>query len=178
MPTDTLYGLVGLATNAAAVERIYSLKGRLPQQPSVILIAKIDDLQLFGVKLSPKLRARLEKLWPAKVSVILPVRHNHAHLVQGPLGTHAFRMPADDALRVLIDKTGPLIAPSANLAGEEPAKNLEEAEAYFGGTIDFYVDGGELNNPPSSLVLVERGGGITIKRLGADLDKVKDIFGT
>ena len=176
LPTDTVYGLMGLAVDERAVKKIYSLKEREAQKPSVVLIADLEDLGLFGVELSYDLRNKLSRLWPARVSVILPVKHRFSHLVQGPLGTHAFRVPPHKELRRLIEQVGPLIAPSANLSNQSPAKNLAEARAYFGERVDFYVDGGVLNEDPSTVVLVEKDGSITIKRQGADLDKVKDIF--
>ncbi|MDD5606171.1 MAG: L-threonylcarbamoyladenylate synthase [Patescibacteria group bacterium] len=176
LPSDTLYGLMGLATSRQAVERIYRLKGREATQPSIILIGDIADLTIFGVELDTAMRAKLERLWPARVSIILPVKHNFDYLVQGPLKTHAFRIPPQPQLRALLQQVGPLVAPSANFSGQPPAKDIVEAKGYFGDQVDFYVDGGTLVGEPSSVVLVEALGGITIKRAGADLDKVRKIF--
>ena len=72
MPTDTIYGLVGLALNKGAVEKIYELRQRNKDKPCIILISSIDDLKIFGINLTSELRVRLEKLWPGKVSIIMP----------------------------------------------------------------------------------------------------------
>ncbi|TSC68333.1 MAG: tRNA threonylcarbamoyladenosine biosynthesis protein [Parcubacteria group bacterium Gr01-1014_72] len=51
-----------------------------------------------------------------------------------------------------LKKTGPLVAPSANPEGQPPARTISEARAYFGDTIDFYIDGGRREGEPSRLV--------------------------
>ena len=45
-----------------------------------------------------------------------------------------------------LEQTGPLIAPSANLQGQPPAKNIQEAYEYFGDAVDLYVDGGTVES--------------------------------
>jgi len=86
-------------------------------------------------------------------------------------GTLAFRMPKLKWLRELLEKTGPLVAPSANFEGEQPAKTIREAEKYFGKNIDFYVDVGRRDSKPSTLLRIEkektvilRAGGVNIKK--------------
>ena len=54
----------------------------------------------------------------------------------------------------LTRKTGPLVAPSANLEGKEPAKTIEQAKEYFGDNVDFYVDTGQLESKPSTLIKI------------------------
>jgi L-threonylcarbamoyladenylate synthase len=69
----------------------------------------------------------------------------------------AVRMPDNNDLRRLIDKVGPIVSTSANLQGQVPAKNVEDAQKYFGDKLDFYVDAGKLNGEPSTLVKIENG---------------------
>jgi L-threonylcarbamoyladenylate synthase len=67
-------------------------------------------------------------------------------------------MPAHNQLRELLRQTGPLFAPSANSAGEKPAATIQEARAYFGEAVDFYVDAGDLSsNQPSTLIRLSDG---------------------
>src|SRR3989344_4954201 len=71
LPTDTLYGLVGLALNKKTVELIYKVRKRNPKKPLIILISSLKDLELFGIRLSSPTKKILNKLWPGKVSIIL-----------------------------------------------------------------------------------------------------------
>ncbi len=158
LPTDTLYGLVGLALSKEAVERIYRLKKRSLEKPLIILISDIKDIKMFGVghrTLSENVSGVLERFWPGKVSIALPcpdLKIVHLHTRNGTMG---FRLPKPKWLQDLLKKTGPLVAPSANLEGEEPAKTIEQAKKYFGNNIDFYVDAGKLESKPSTLIRFE-----------------------
>jgi len=69
----------------------------------------------------------------------------------------AFRIPKNQNFRKFLSKTGPLVAPSANSEGEEPAKTIEEAKKYFGKAVDFYLDGGKLTAKPSTLIKISNG---------------------
>lgn len=146
--TDTIYGLVALATNERAVERTYELKERTPSKSPIVLIC--DEAQLFDFY-GPSTLERLKKIWPAKTSVILPSQNAPAWIKRDNASV-AYRLPADIALRALIVKTGPLIAPSANPEGLSTACSIEEAKNYFGSRVDFYVDQGTVtDNTPSDL---------------------------
>lgn len=152
IPTDTIYGLVGKAKNKKTVERIYKIRQRNPQKPFIILISSLADLKKFDIKLSSKSLVLISKLWPGQVSIILPCPDLKFKYLHRGTKTLAFRLPRELRLRNFLKKTGPLVAPSVNLEGESPAKNLKQAESYFGDTLDFYVDSGELKRKPSKLI--------------------------
>ena len=71
MPTDTIYGLVGQALKPKTVARIYKLKQRPPNQPFIILISDIADLEKFKITLGQKTREILNQFWPGPISVVL-----------------------------------------------------------------------------------------------------------
>jgi L-threonylcarbamoyladenylate synthase len=151
-PTDTLYGLIGSALDPDAVERIYFLKQRNPTKPLIVLINDISTLESFGVELSQALEARLRTYWPGPYSVVLPIIDDQFEYLSRGHDTIAFRFPDNEQLRELISSAGPLVAPSANPEGRPPATSVEEARAYFGSDAEFYVDGGTLEGPPSTLI--------------------------
>ena len=157
IPTDTLYGLVGRALEKKVVERIYDVRERRPDKPLIILISLLDDLKLFGIKVDPKTKKVLEKYWPGQVSIILPCKYKKFEYLHRGTGGLALRLPADESLREILLQTGPLVAPSANPEGKEPAINLAAARKYFGDKIDFYYGSGELQSPPSTLIKVVKG---------------------
>lgn len=67
----------------------------------------------------------------------------------------AFRLPKNKNLLKLLKQTGPLIAPSANPEGLPTPETLNQAIAYFGEQVKFYVDGGTLTSQPSTLIKLE-----------------------
>ena len=153
LPTDTIYGLSCRAMDAAAVGKIHKLKNRSAHKPFIILISDIKMLDLLSI--SPEQAKITEQYWPGPLSVILSS--------QAPdfltLGTAslAVRMPDSPDLAGLISKVGPIISTSANLQGEQPVNSVAEAQKLFGDKLDFYVDDGELDNPPSTLAVIKDG---------------------
>ena len=171
VPTDTIYGLVGSAFFQKTVERVYKVKGRDLKKPLIILISSLEDLEKFGIEVDKKIKLFLQKVWPGKVSVILPlVNSNFDYLSRGS-NSLAFRLPDNEKLISLLEKTGPSVAPSANPEGLDPAGNIKKAKEYFGEKVDFYLDGGELKSLSSTLVEI-KGGEVKVLREGEDIKKV------
>lgn len=157
LATDTIYGILGQALRPKTVERIYEAKGRNPKKPFIILISSINDLELFKIKLNIETLEFLKKIWPDKVSVILPAGDPIFKYLHRGTKKLAFRMPKNKKLISLVSEISPLVAPSANPEGEKPAGNIQEAKKYFGDKIDFYEDAGELDSLPSTLVKIDNG---------------------
>jgi L-threonylcarbamoyladenylate synthase len=157
LTTDTIYGLLGSALKPETVERIYQVRKRKPSKPLIILLGREEELEKFGVKLSPGQRRLLAELWPGPVSIILPLKKaalkRFEYLHRGTKAL-AFRLPYPKALRDLLLTTGPLVAPSANPEGLAPARTIKQAKAYFGDQIDFY-QGGKTKTKASKLVALD-----------------------
>jgi len=152
--TDTLYGIVGSAHNQHAVDKIYKIKGRSLLKPVIVLISDISDVQKLGIDISVDFIKITENHWPGKVSIVIPIPETiDLHYLHKGTGGVAFRVPADADLRKFLKETGPIIAPSANHEGNEPAKNIREAMAYFTDEVDYYLDGGECTNTQASKII-------------------------
>jgi L-threonylcarbamoyladenylate synthase len=174
IPTDTIYGVVGQAQNISTVNRIYNLKKRNPEKPCIILIGNINELEKFSIVLTPEQKNKLGEFWPISAiadigqgratSIILDCLGEEFSYLHRGVKTLAFRLPSSPALRNLLLETGPLIAPSANPEGLPPAKNITEAKKYFGDSVDFYLDGGEVDNKHSKLIQLRKDGTINILR--------------
>lgn len=149
VPTDTLYGLVARASDQKAVQRLYELKHR-EHKPGTLIAASIEQLVELGIK--RRYLSAVEQFWPGAVSVEIP--HQIAYLNQNT-GRQAIRIPDDRELLKFLKKTGPLQTTSVNLPGEKPAATIDEAQAYFGDKVDFYVDGGDLSGrKPSTIIRI------------------------
>jgi len=150
VPTDTVYGVVARAADREAIERLYLLKSRV-QKPGTLIAANIDQLVALGIP--RRYFAGAQQYWPGPVSVVLPTVPALNYLGQG-VGTLAMRLPDDERLRQLLERTGPLMTSSANLPGEPESKTTAQAEAYFGDKVDIYVDGGERDRPASTVIRI------------------------
>ena len=162
-PTDTLYGLIGSAFLPDTIDRIYELKRRDLRKPLIVLISDLSQLEQFGIELSEGLILQLQNYWPGPYSIILPSMDDQFEYLSRGTDTIAFRLPGKPELIDLINQVGPLVAPSANVEGLPPATTVEEAQRYFGSDIEFYVDGGELNAKPSTILRFDGDGAEIIR---------------
>lgn len=165
MPTDTIYGIVGMALNSQVVEKIYNLRKRSTNKPFIILIASIDELEKFDIKLTNKQREFLQKYWPNPLSVVLECSGEKFKYLHRGTNSLAFRMPKDKSLLKLLKQTGPLVAPSANFEGEKVAQTFDEAKKYFAEDA-FYIDGGLIKSVPSTLIKLYHNGRYVVLREG------------
>lgn len=164
IPTDTVYGLAARAADPAAVARLYALKRR-EHKPGTIIAANTDQLLALGVSAAHV--DRVKGVWPGSVSVETPLGPELAYLHQ-ETGRQGFRVVADQALRQLLEVTGPLVTSSANQPGEDVSVVLDQAWRYFGDSVDFYVDGGDLSGKlPSTLIAIGDDGRVEVIREGA-----------
>ena len=174
LPTDTIYGIAGVATNASVVNRIYDLRKRDINKPCIILIGEIADLEKFSITLSEKQKSAIGEYWPAEagasagpstpVSIVLDCPDEKLSYLHRGTKTLAFRLPLPPSLRNLLKETGPLIAPSANVEGMPPARSITEAKKYFGDRVDLYVNGGEIKGEASKVIKLHKDGSINILR--------------
>ncbi len=154
--TDTIYGVVARADDEQAVAKVYAAKHRNPDKSCIVLVA--DASQAYG-DIS---HVVYDDQQPTSVLVDAPEAPEWLLRQNKEL---AHRIPNVDWLKEVIRQTGPLIAPSANPEGEQPASTIEQARAYFGDMVDIYIDGGVVptDTPPSRLVRIHDDG--TIERL-------------
>jgi L-threonylcarbamoyladenylate synthase len=165
IPSDTLYGIVASMAHEAAVERLFGLRKRDSNKPCIVLIGDRSQITDTAGWHSADWRVT-EHYWPGPFSIIVPTTaKTPAYLHRGGT-TLAYRLPAYSALQAMLQQAGPVIAPTANVQGEPPATTIEEAERYFGNSVDFYVDAGKLAGEPSTLMKVENDR-IRILRQGA-----------
>ncbi len=150
LPTDTIYGLHAVATDAAAVARIAELKGRDDAKPFIVLAASIDQLTEIGIEADVDLLRGLNTIWPAPLTAILPLRQP----IPASRGASslAVRIPALDWLRELITRTGPLVSTSANRSGEPPVQTPLMLPSDLHEALDAVIDGGPRTGEPSAIL--------------------------
>ena len=150
MPTDTIYGLHALANDDAAVARIADLKGREDTKPFIVLAASTDQFEELGVSADGEMIARLATIWPAPLTVILPLRTPIA--ASRGAETLAVRIPDLDWLRELMSRTGPLVSTSANRSGEPPVEGPQKLARDLQNLVDAIVDGGTRSGEASAIL--------------------------
>jgi L-threonylcarbamoyladenylate synthase len=162
-PADTVYGLACHPENAAAVDRLYALKGRPPAKPAAVMFFDLAPLD----ELPPRTRAALKQLLPGGLTALLPNPGRRFPLACGPdPDTLGLRIPDLPAFA----GAPPVLQSSANLAGGPDARRLQDVPQAIRDRADLVIDGGELPGTPSTVLdlrAYESAGAWSIIRAGA-----------
>jgi len=174
-PTDTLYGLLGSPLKREAVEKVYRVKGREREKPLIILFSSVPQMEELGVDLTGKLRGKLRELYPAPLTLILPLKESSPLREVFKRKDIGVRIPKEPFLLSLIEEVGPLFAPSANPSGLEPAKSCEECRRYFEGSVSLCVEG-EAGGIPSTIVSLLKGRPEVLREGAFPIQRVMEVF--
>jgi L-threonylcarbamoyladenylate synthase len=142
VPTETVYGLAGDATDARACARIFAAKRRPRSDPLIVHIAAVSELARVAV---PNAAARIlaGKFWPGPLTLVLPKTAAIPDAATAGQPSVAVRLPAHPLFRRLITLTGrPLAAPSANPFGYVSPTTAEHVRHGLGSRIRHILDGG------------------------------------
>jgi len=187
MPTETVYGLAADATNAAAVRRVFAVKGRPVDHPLIVHLADPDHLPRWVSSIPTAARRLLGVAWPGPLTAILPRASGVLDEVTGGLDTVGVRVPAHRLANALLERVGVgLAAPSANRFGAVSPTTadhvLHDLGEFLDPARDLILDGGEcpigvestivdfVSDPPQIL----RAGGVPVEDIRRLLDGAVD----
>ena len=136
-PTETVYGLGGNALDPKASMKIYAAKGRPSDNPLIVHIADIRDLDKIVTEVPEKARILAEKYWPGPLTMILPKADIVPKETTGGLDSVAVRFPSDPIAQELILAAGGYVAaPSANTSGRPSPTTAGHVAEDLGEAID------------------------------------------
>lgn len=181
MPTETVYGLAADALNGDAVAKIFKAKGRPMDNPLIVHISDIKQIDMLVAEFPNKAKKLAEKFWPGPLTIVLPKSDIIPDEVSAGLSTVAIRFPSHPVAHELIAKSSPIAAPSANLSGSPSPTTVRHVLADMDGRIDAIIDGGDCEVGVESTVItlaenvptLLRPGGVTLEQLRAEIGEVK-----
>ncbi|MEI6240768.1 MAG: L-threonylcarbamoyladenylate synthase [Planctomycetia bacterium] len=174
VPTETVYGLAAIATDAVAVERIFAAKGRPATNPLIVHVADVAMARSLAAIWPDAADRVATALWPGPITVVVPRGPRIPDVVTAGGSTVALRCPAHRLTRLLIEKLGaPLAAPSANRSLAVSPTTAAHVLDSLGNRVDLILDGGPCARGIESTVvdctadppLVLRPGPVTIAQL-------------
>ena len=152
MPTDTVYGLVAVAANRRAVERVYETKVRDPNQAMPVFVASMEQAELIA-EVNDLARQLMQRFWPGALTIVLKKKPSYQTRAVADGDTIGVRTPGDAVLRELASQLGPLTGTSANIAGREECHTAAEVRAQLGDAVDLIVEAPvEATGQPSTIV--------------------------
>lgn len=153
-PTETVYGLGADALNAAAVARVFALKGRPTNNPLIVHVAGVAMAQELVARWPGEAQRLAEAFWPGPLSIVLQRGQGVPDAVTGGGPTLALRCPDHPlTLRLLREFGGPLVGPSANLSGKVSPTTAAHVREAFPGNEVLVLDGGDCTVGIESTVL-------------------------
>ena len=142
-PTETVYGLGANALDDNASIKIYEAKGRPSDNPLIVHISQVKDIEILAQGIPGKAYQLAEVFWPGPLTIILKKKDCVPYQTTGGLDTVAIRLPANQIARNLIAQSGVFIAaPSANLSGKPSPTTAKHVIQDLKGKIDMVIDGG------------------------------------
>ncbi len=179
IPTETVYGLAANALDGKAVSKIFVAKGRPMDNPLIVHIASVDDIENLVSEFPEKAHLLAKHFWPGPLTMILPKSKIIPDEVSAGLETVAVRFPSNKTAQKIIAESGvPLAAPSANSSGYPSPTEASHVKEDLFGKIDAIVDGGKCNVGVESTVITLASDVPRLLRPGAvTLEQIKDVIG-
>jgi len=153
IPTETFYALACNPFSEKALEKLFTLKGRSPNKPILLLLGRLEDLSLVVARI-PSLAIKLIKaFWPGPLTLVLPAKKDLPKLLTADLGTVGVRLSSCEITRKVAQAFGkPVTGTSANISEKAPCRSAEEIAKVF-PTIDFIIEGGPVKSEKPSTVI-------------------------
>ncbi len=166
--TETCYGLACDMTNSDAVEKLFNIKNRPPDQPISALFPTVKASSEW-VEWSKEALIYAKGKLPGPLTIILPMKPGKTlfpvpHPKPNP--TLGIRVSPHQVAMDLAKEFGkPLSTTSANLTGQPSTYSVEEIENQLSDNPpDLVIDSGTLENRPSSKVIMFMDGEIKVIR--------------
>jgi L-threonylcarbamoyladenylate synthase len=154
IPTETVYGLAANALNPKAIDKIYALKQRPKNNPLIVHLASIAQLESIADEI-PEAAWKLAKaFWPGSLSLILKKKDSIPDEATAGNASVAVRVPNHPlTLDLLRQLDFPLVAPSANPYQAISPTTAAHVKKAFGKKLKLVLDGGECQGGLESTII-------------------------
>lgn len=156
VPTDTVYGIIADATNEEAIKKVYMAKRRSFSKPLIIMVSSIEMLKKYVKNISDVEKKLIEKYWPGRLTILFKRNNKISDLLTNSGDYIGIRLPDNKELCKLMNMLNkPLVSTSANISDNMTITEISMLEDELKNNISYIVDGGKLNDLPSTLIKVE-----------------------
>ncbi len=167
IPTETVYGLGADASNEAALERLYTVKGRPTHHPVIVHLAHVQQLSQWAIDIPDSAYQLAEAFWPGPMTLILKKAPHVSSRITGGQDTIGLRIPNHPLTLALLEQfQGGIAAPSANKFGCLSPTTPEQVCHALGNAIPMILDGGPCHVGIESTIIDLSGGTPCILRPG------------
>jgi L-threonylcarbamoyladenylate synthase len=178
-PTETVYGLGADVLNLDAVRKVFSVKGRPPDNPLIVHVAGTQMLDDVVDEIPDKGKILGEAFWPGPLTLVMKRTILVSDLVTAGLDTVAVRMPDHPVALALIRAFGEgIVGPSANLSGRPSPTTAQHVYDDLRGQIELILDAGQTAIGMESTVVDVTADPPVILRLGGlTRERIEEVIG-
>ena len=152
-PTDTVYGIGAAASDAAAVRKLFVLKGRSLDKPLPLLLADASDA-LRVAEVTPLAKTLARRFWPGALTIVMRKLPSYRSLALAGAATVALRVPDERLVVSIVRALGePITGTSANRSGAPAPVTAAEVAFQLGPMVDLIIDGGRRRSRLESTVI-------------------------
>ena len=163
-PTETIYGIGCDAFNETAVGRVFELKQRPQNKPLILLVRDVNMLKELVAEIPPVARQLMTAFWPGPLTMIFKPKPGISNLLTGGTGRIGVRQSPHPLVASIFQVYGhPLVSTSANISNEAPAAAIKDIPTFITDKVDLIIDGGRINNIPSTVIDVAEKGIVYIR---------------
>ncbi len=172
-PTETVYGLGADAANAAAVARLYTVKGRPADHPVIVHFADAEHAFAWARDVPDAARKLAARYWPGPLTLILKRSPQVGDFVTGGQDAVGLRVPAHPVAQRLLHafsgeqqgrRFSGIAAPSANRFGRVSATTAQHVREDLGTDVNLVLEGGPSDVGIESTILdLSRGQPVLIR---------------
>ena len=158
VPTDTVYGIIGDATNIDVIHKVYEVKKRDYSKPLILMVSSIDMLEKYVLEVNNIEKKLIDRYWPGKLTILFKKNNNVDDLITSGSELVGIRYPDNKELNELMDKLNkPLISTSCNISSKEVITSIDMLEEDISKHVSYVYDGGILSDTSSTIVRVNDG---------------------
>lgn len=181
-PTETVYGLGAVWSDAEAVAEIFKVKGRPQDNPLIVHETSVERMKNYYASWDQVAEVLTKAFCPGPFTLIMKHHSSLRSPATAGLDTIAVRIPEHKVTRLLIEAAGEgLAAPSANISGRPSPTNALDALEDLNGKVPYIIDGGACGYGVESSIVSWNEGKLELLRPGGitaeDIERVLDEAG-
>ncbi|ELA47998.1 Sua5/YciO/YrdC/YwlC family protein [Vavraia culicis subsp. floridensis] len=179
IPTETVYGLASKISNVSTLASVYTIKNRPADNPLIVHVSSLSMLKSLVVEIPPAYRALIDRYWPGPLTLLFLKNEHVNDVVTCGSKYVGIRMPSNECARRIIEITGPLAAPSANISGSISPSHAQHVYKDLAGKIELIVDDGPCKHGLESTIFTcyDGGNGAVLRPGAITQEMIETVIG-
>lgn len=153
IPTETVYGIAAPINNPQGIIDIFKAKGRPSDNPLIVHVSSKNQIKEIVKEINPLSEKLIKEFSPGPLTIIFEAKDSLDKRITAGLNTVAIRMPNNPFTLRLIEKIGPIAAPSANISGKPSGTAIDDIISELNGRVDIFIDDGNTIHGIESTVI-------------------------